>query len=156
MLQCKKSILNSCRSKSQWTTVGSLHMCWMKDNWCTFMGVTTPLVLELQSSYKIPEMLKNMVKLIIRSFAQAPAELCGHPGKTWLSRIWCAIMESVFCHYTVRYMYVCACMCYTLVTTCLRVRSSWYEYTSFEIAQAMPGYAQVCPGLQTPTPDHAM
>ena len=42
-------------------------------------------------------------------------------------------------HYTVPYMYVCARICYTLVTTCLRVRSSWYEYAWFEITWAMPG-----------------
>ena len=34
-----------------------------------------------------------------------------------------AIAEREFCHYTVRYMYVCARICYMLVTTCLRVRS---------------------------------
>ena len=34
--------------------------------------------------------------------AQAPAQLCGYPGKTWLHCIWCAIVESVFCQYTVR------------------------------------------------------
>ena len=32
------------------------------------------------------------------------------------------------CHYTVYYMYVCVHICYMLVTTCLCVRSSWYEY----------------------------
>ena len=34
--------------------------------------------------------------------AQVPAQLCGYPGKTWLRCIWCAIVESVFCQYTVR------------------------------------------------------
>ena len=39
-------------------------------------------------------------------------------------------------HYTVRYRHVCAWICYMLVTTCLRVRSSWYEYAWFEITRA--------------------
>ena len=69
---------------------------------------------------------------------------CRAPGKTWLCRIWCAIVKSVFCHCTVRYTYVCARICYMLVTTCLCARSSWYEYARFEITWAMPGYAQAC------------
>ena len=45
--------------------------------------------------------------------------------------------------------YVCLCVCehayaIWLVTTCLHVRFSWYEYTWFEITRAMPGYARVC------------
>ena len=44
---------------------------------------------------------------------------------------------------------VCACACYMLVTACLRVRSSWYEYPWFEISQAMPGYARACRHLCT-------
>ena len=32
------------------------------------------------------------------------------PRQDWLHRIWCTIAESVFCHYTVCYMYVCACI----------------------------------------------
>ena len=73
-------------------------------------------------------------------------QLCGYPGKTWLCRILCAIAESIFGNYTVRYTYVCMCthICYMLVTTCASCRSSWYEYAWFEITQAMPGYAWAC------------
>ena len=66
------------------------------------------------------------------------------PGKNLLRRIWCAIVESIFCHYTVRYTYICACICYTLVIMCLCVWSSWYEYTWFKITQAMPGFDWAC------------
>ena len=34
-----------------------------------------------------------------------------------------AIAEREFCHYTVRYMYVCPRICYMLVTMCLCVQS---------------------------------
>ena len=43
--------------------------------------------------------------------------------------------------YTI-HTYVCACIYYMLVTTCLCIWSSWYEYAWFKITQAMPGYAQ--------------
>ena len=32
------------------------------------------------------------------------------PRQDWLHHIWCTIAESVFCHYTVCYTYVCACL----------------------------------------------
>ena len=42
---------------------------------------------------------------------------------------------------TVHYTYVCAHICNMLVTMCLRIRSSWYEYAWFKITKAMPRYA---------------
>ena len=55
---------------------------------------------------------------------------------------------SVFCHYTARYTYVCACVSTHMLyiggwehATCLRVRSSWYENTK------EPGQ---CPGMPRP------
>ena len=47
------------------------------------------------------------------------------------------LMESLFCHYTVHHKHTCN-------IGCLRIRSSCYEYTWFEITQAMPGYARAC------------
>ena len=41
----------------------------------------------------------------------------------WVHRQDLAIAESVFCHYTVRYMYICACICHMLVTMCFCVQS---------------------------------
>ena len=43
---------------------------------------------------------------------------------------------------TVRYTYICARICYMLVTTCLRIQSC--EYAWFEITLAMPRYALAC------------
>ena len=40
-------------------------------------------------------------------------------------------------------------ICYMLVTTCLCVQSSWYEYAWFEIIN--PGNARVCLGLHVGT-----
>ena len=42
------------------------------------------------------------------------------------------------------YVHPCTHICYMLVTTCIRIRSSWYEYTWFEITWAMSGYARAC------------
>ena len=58
---------------------------------------------------------------------------------------------SVFCHYTVCYTDIWACVSTLMLyrgsgrhAMCLCVRSSWYEYAWFEITRAMPGYARVC------------
>ena len=61
------------------------------------------------------------------------------PGQPF---VWCAIAESVFCHYTVRYTYICARLCYMLVTMCLHVQSSWYEYAWSEKTRACGAYAE--------------
>ena len=84
----------------------------------------------------------------------APAELCGYPGKTWLSRIWCAIAEVCLSLHCMLYIRLCmhkdayasyvgglgACH----VSSC--VQSLWYEYTWF--TRAMSGYAQACRHVQ--------
>ena len=46
--------------------------------------------------------------------------------------------------YFVHYTYVCAHICYMLVTTCLRIQSSWYEYVWFKIIRVSPGYLRLC------------
>ena len=69
---------------------------------------------------------------------------------TWIS---CAIAKSVFCHYTVRYLYVCAC-----VSTHMLYIGVWKHacvFTSSPRDMRMRnfnnlGNAWVCPGLQAP------
>ena len=48
------------------------------------------------------------------------------------------------CHYTVHYMYVSAHICCMLVTMCLCVWSSWYEYAWFKITWVVPRSARAC------------
>ena len=94
--------------------------------------------------------MQYLVNCVIDSFPghRYLQSLCGYPGKTWLCCIWCTIAESVFCHYTVCYMYICARIYYMQVTTCLRIRSLCMMWV--RIIWNNPGNAWVCPGLQAP------
>ena len=75
---------------------------------------------------------KNNLEL----FTYAPAELHGYLGKTWPHLM--RICGKRICHDTVSYTYVhvCACICYMLVITCLRVWFLWYGYVWFKITRA--------------------
>ena len=69
---------------------------------------------------------------------------------TWIS---CAIAKSVFCHYTVCYLYVCAC-----VSTHMLYIGVWKHACVFASSPRDMrmqnfnnlGNARVCPGLQAP------